>query len=136
MPVGPKDGGYETFGDKLIGPFTAHPKFDPETGEMIFFGYSATGRFTKEISIQTVTEDGIVTRAEMLDGVERDVDCAVADGVHAELHVVAQLQRVHREHRPDAPRQLVLGADPHLDEHIGYVNDGDISSLISIDNRS
>jgi carotenoid cleavage dioxygenase len=68
MPVGPKDGGYETFGDKLIGPFTAHPKFDPETGEMIFFGYSATGRFTKEISIQTVTEDGTVTRAEMLDG--------------------------------------------------------------------
>ena len=68
MPVGPKDGGYETFGDKLIGPFTAHPKFDPETGEMIFFGYSATGRFTKEISIQAVTEDGTVTRAEMLEG--------------------------------------------------------------------
>jgi hypothetical protein len=68
MPVGPKDGGYETFGDKLIGPFTAHPKFDPETGEMVFFGYSATGRFTKEVSIQTVTEDGTVTRAEMLEG--------------------------------------------------------------------
>ena len=30
--------GYETYGDKLVGPFTAHPKFDPETGEMIFFG--------------------------------------------------------------------------------------------------
>ena len=50
--------GYETYGDKLSGPFTAHPKFDPETGEMMFFGYSAKGRFTKEVSIQTVTADG------------------------------------------------------------------------------
>jgi carotenoid cleavage dioxygenase len=65
MPV---NGGYETFGNKLCGPFTAHPKMDPETGEMVFFGYSAKGRFTKEVSIQTVTADGKVTRAEILDG--------------------------------------------------------------------
>ena len=60
--------GYETFGDKLCGPFTAHPKMDPKTGEMVFFGYSAKGRFTKEVSIQTVTKDGKVTRAEILEG--------------------------------------------------------------------
>ena len=60
--------GYETFGDKLCGPFTAHPKIDPKTGEMVFFGYSAKGRFTKEVSIQTVTADGKVTRAEILEG--------------------------------------------------------------------
>jgi len=28
------------FGGRLEGPMTAHPKIDPETGEMIFFGYS------------------------------------------------------------------------------------------------
>ena len=67
MPVGP-DGGYETYGNKLNGPFTAHPKFDPETGEMIFFGYSAKGRFTKEVSLQTVDKNGKVTRAEILEG--------------------------------------------------------------------
>lgn len=66
MPATAK--GYETFGDKLNGPFTAHPKMDPRTGEMVFFGYSATGRFTKEVSIQTVTADGQVTRAEILEG--------------------------------------------------------------------
>ncbi|HYD05970.1 MAG TPA: carotenoid oxygenase family protein [Reyranella sp.] len=65
MPAGPD--GYETYGDKLIGPFTAHPKFDPETGEMILFGYAAKGRFTKEISIQTVDKTGKVTRAEILE---------------------------------------------------------------------
>ena len=67
MPVGP-DGGYETWGKSLIGPFTAHPKLDPVTGEMIFFGYSANGRFTKEISIQTVDRNGKITRAEILEG--------------------------------------------------------------------
>ncbi|MFW6358528.1 MAG: carotenoid oxygenase family protein [Chroococcales cyanobacterium] len=29
-----------TFDNKLTSPFTAHPKVDPETGEMLFFGYS------------------------------------------------------------------------------------------------
>ncbi len=65
MPV---NGGYETWGDKLCGPFTAHPKIDPATDEMLFFGYSAKGRFTKEISLQTVTAGGKITRAEILDG--------------------------------------------------------------------
>ena len=59
---------YETWGKSLIGPFTAHPKLDPVTGEMIFFGYSAKGRFTKEISIQTVDRNGKITRAEILEG--------------------------------------------------------------------
>jgi carotenoid cleavage dioxygenase len=31
--------GAYTFNDKLTFPFTAHPKIDPQTGEMMFFGY-------------------------------------------------------------------------------------------------
>ncbi len=65
MPV---NGGYETYGNKLCGPFTAHPKLDPVTGEMVFFGYSARGRATKEVSIQTVDRNGTITRAEILEG--------------------------------------------------------------------
>ena len=64
MPV---NGGYETYGGVLKGPFTAHPKFDPETGEMIAFGYAAKGYFTPNVSIRVVDRDGIVTRDEMLD---------------------------------------------------------------------
>ena len=32
--------GAYTYNGKLVSPFTAHPKVDPVTGEMIFFGYS------------------------------------------------------------------------------------------------
>ena len=33
--------GLQTYGGRLRHPFTAHPKVDAETGEMMFFGYSA-----------------------------------------------------------------------------------------------
>ena len=32
--------GLYTFGDKLAHPFTAHPKINPATGDMLCFGYS------------------------------------------------------------------------------------------------
>jgi len=41
------------FGGKLTSPFTAHPKVDPVTGEMLFFGYS--------ISQQPFVQYGIVS---------------------------------------------------------------------------
>jgi carotenoid cleavage dioxygenase len=59
--------GYETYGDKLCGRFTAHPKIDPETGEMVFFSYAAKGHFTREVSLQTVDKDGTITRAEIFE---------------------------------------------------------------------
>ena len=35
--------GYCNYGGGIAGPFTAHPKIDPSTGEMVFFGYNAVG---------------------------------------------------------------------------------------------
>ena len=63
----PAGGGYETYGGKAKGPFTAHPKIDPTTGEMVFFGYSAKGPFTPFVSIGTADRNGGITRAEMLE---------------------------------------------------------------------
>jgi len=59
--------GYERFGDGLCGPVTAHPKLDPLTGEMVFFGYSARGRFSPWASIQAVDAGGRILRAEQLE---------------------------------------------------------------------
>jgi carotenoid cleavage dioxygenase-like enzyme len=64
MPVG---AGYETYGGKLTGPFTAHPKIDPQTGEMIIFGYGAKGPFTPFVSLHVIDRNGGITRAEMLE---------------------------------------------------------------------
>jgi carotenoid cleavage dioxygenase-like enzyme len=50
------------FGGSLNGPFTAHPKIDPVTGEMVFFGYNAGGPFTPTLSFGSVNASGMVTR--------------------------------------------------------------------------
>lgn len=53
-----------SFADKFQGPMTAHPKFDPETGEMLFFGYMAGGPFSDDMTYQVVDADGKLTRSD------------------------------------------------------------------------
>ena len=62
-----KTRGYCNYGGKIAGPFTAHPKIDPVTGEMVFFGYSASGPFTPTLSFGSIAADGAVTRFDRFD---------------------------------------------------------------------
>ncbi|HEV2563333.1 MAG TPA: carotenoid oxygenase family protein [Rhizomicrobium sp.] len=56
--------GYLEYSGKA-GRFTAHPKFDPETGEMVFFGYSAEGMpFSDKIVYGVANAQGKVTRLD------------------------------------------------------------------------
>ncbi|MBK1661508.1 carotenoid oxygenase family protein [Paracraurococcus ruber] len=55
--------GVERFGS-LTGPFTAHPKTDPVTGELVFFGYSAGGPLSPAMRWGTLSRTGEVTRDE------------------------------------------------------------------------
>ena len=50
--------GFHRFGGDFSGPFTAHPKVDPHTGELLFFGYFAAGAFTPDIVFGTVDAAG------------------------------------------------------------------------------
>jgi carotenoid cleavage dioxygenase-like enzyme len=46
--------GADDFDGKLTTPFTAHPKFDPATGEMMFLGYDFAPpylRFTRSTPV-------------------------------------------------------------------------------------
>ena len=52
------------FDGKLVGPMTAHPKMDPETGEMVFFGYNAAGGIGPDMSFHVVDRHGRLTRSE------------------------------------------------------------------------
>src|SRR5690606_11777656 len=54
-----------TFEGKYSGPMTAHPKFDPKTGEMLFFGYMAAGPASPDISYQVVAAQGQLPRSDI-----------------------------------------------------------------------
>ncbi|HWX61798.1 carotenoid oxygenase family protein [Bradyrhizobium sp.] len=56
--------GYHDYGGRIKAPFTAHPKIDPKTGEMVFFGYNASGPLTPTLSCGSVSATGKVTRLE------------------------------------------------------------------------
>ena len=52
------------FDGRLIGPMTAHPKLDPETGEMLFFGYSP---FPPFLQYHVADGEGRLVRSEVID---------------------------------------------------------------------
>jgi carotenoid cleavage dioxygenase len=53
------------FGGKLRSPMTAHPKVDPVTGEMVFFGYDVFG--PPWLRYHVVNADGELVRSEDID---------------------------------------------------------------------
>jgi carotenoid cleavage dioxygenase-like enzyme len=52
------------YANRIAGPFTAHPKIDPATGEMVFFGYNARGPFSAALSCGSIDASGVVRRFE------------------------------------------------------------------------
>ncbi len=52
------------FDGQLLGPMTAHPKIDPETGEMLFFGYSPLPPYLR---YYVADRDGRLVRSEVID---------------------------------------------------------------------
>jgi carotenoid cleavage dioxygenase-like enzyme len=77
--------GYCNYGGGIAGPFTAHPKIDPVTGEMMFFGYNAAGPFTPALSFGSVDASGVVTRFDRL---EAPYASMVHDFVVTENHLL------------------------------------------------
>lgn len=56
--------GLYDFGGKLGTAMTAHPKMDPETGEMLFFGYAP---FPPFLTYHVADRTGALTRSEVID---------------------------------------------------------------------
>lgn len=77
--------GYVDFDGAADGPFTAHPKLDPVTGEMVFFGYSVGARLSAGMSYGVVDASGRVTRFERFDA---PYSSMVHDFIVTERHVL------------------------------------------------
>jgi carotenoid cleavage dioxygenase-like enzyme len=60
--------GYWDFAGAFRGArFTAHPKIDPQTGEMVFFAYSAAGRFSPTLAYGVIDKAGTLIRFDQFD---------------------------------------------------------------------
>ena len=87
-PVTLETKGSWDFEGKYKGPMTAHPKIDPETGEMLFFGYMATGPGSKDYAYNVVDASGTLTKAEMFEG---PYACMMHDFITTDEHVIFPL---------------------------------------------
>jgi len=56
--------GAHDYDGRLQGPMTAHPKLDPDTGEMLAFGYMTSGPFSDDLTYQVVDAAGRMQRCE------------------------------------------------------------------------
>ena len=83
---------YYTFGGQLRSlTFTAHPKIDSETGELVAFGYEARGEATDDIAIMSFDTRGQLTWEAWIK--------APYVGLHTRLRRHAEPRRVSRDLR-------------------------------------
>jgi carotenoid cleavage dioxygenase-like enzyme len=108
--IGPFD-----FRGRLAGAMTAHPKIDPETGEMLFFGYAFAPPFLR---YHVVAKDGTLARSEEI---EVPVPTMMHDFITTREHVIflmcpatIRLENIEKTGSP-------LGWEPELGTRIGVM---------------
>jgi carotenoid cleavage dioxygenase len=119
--------GVQDFAGALAGPFTAHPKTDPATGDLVFFGYSADGPLTPGMTFGTIGADGRVR------GVERFQApyCAmVHDFAVTARHVLFPVMPLAGSLARAMAGKMPFAWEPSLGGHIGLLRrDAGVASL-------
>jgi len=110
--------GPHTFGDKLQGPMTAHPKMDPETGEMLFFGYNADGLISEHMSYHVVDKDGNLVRSETF---QAPYAAMVHDFIVTKEHVIFPIMPLTGSMERAMSGAPVYAWEPDKGVHIGIM---------------
>ena len=110
-----------TFADKLKGPMTAHPKIDPETGEMLFFGYNADGMISEHMSFHVVDKDGALIRSETF---QAPYAAMVHDFMVTREHVIFPIMPLTGSMERAMSGEPVYAWEPEKGVHVGIMPRG------------
>lgn len=106
------------FGGAYHGPFTAHPKFDPETGEMLTFGYMADGPGTPTLSFSVVDKAGKLTRHDRF---EAPYASMVHDFITTASHAIFPIFPASIDVERIMNGGPVIAWDPDKGTHVGIM---------------
>ena len=107
-----------TYTDKLQGPMTAHPKIDPETGEMLSFGYNADGAISPRMSYHVISKNGQLEKSEWFDA---PYPAMVHDFVTTRDHVIFPIMPLTGSMERAMKGGPVYAWEPEKQTHIGIM---------------
>lgn len=105
-------------GDDYQGPMTAHPRFDPHTGEMLAFGCQSEGPGSTRISYSVVDAAGKLTRHDHFEGPYISL---MHDFITTDEHVIFPFFPATIDPLRAQKGGLALAWDPAQGTHIGIM---------------
>jgi carotenoid cleavage dioxygenase len=106
---------------------TAHPKIDPENGEMLFFGYNASGTISPHMTFSVVDKAGTLLRSESF---EAPYAAMVHDFVVTKDHVVFPIMPLTGSLERAFKGGPVYAWEPEKGVHIGVMpRNGSVQDL-------
>lgn len=119
--------GSHNWAGKLQGPMTAHPKMDPENGEMLFFGYNADGLISAEMTYNVVSREGELIRSESFTA---PYAAMVHDFMVTRDHVIFPIMPLTGSMERAMSGQPVYAWEPEKGVHIGIMpRNGSVKDL-------
>lgn len=126
-PVTLESKGSWTFDGLYDDRMTAHPKIDPVTGEMLFFGYMVGEPFSKTLSYQVVDRKGKLTRSDRFDA---PFSSMMHDFITTEEYVIFPVFPLTGSMDRAMKGQPAFAWEPDKGSHIGIMRrDGDVKDI-------
>lgn len=115
------------FGGRYVGPFTAHPKIDPVTGEMLAFGYMADGPGSATLSFSVFDAAGEVTRHDRF---EAPYASMMHDFITTDEHVIFPIFPATIDVERILKGGPTIAWDPKVNSMIGIMRrDGSVDDI-------